>query len=57
MPRRAVSRRVKRYNMTMTDEIIFLKLGGSLITDKDTPYPPRIDKLNELALEIKTALD
>ena len=57
MPRRAVSRRVKRYNMTMTDEIIFLKLGGSLITDKDTPYTPRIDKLNELALEIKTALD
>ena len=43
--------------MTMTDEIIFLKLGGSLITDKDTPYTPRIDKLNELALEIKTALD
>lgn len=41
----------------MTDEIIFLKLGGSLITDKDTPYTPRIDKLNELALEIKTALD
>ena len=57
MPRRAVSRRVKRYNMTMTDEIIFLKLGGSLITDKDTPYTPRIDKLNELALEIKTTLD
>ena len=43
--------------MTMTDEIIFLKLGGSLITDKDTPYTPRIDKLNELALEIKTTLD
>ena len=57
MPRRAVSRRVKRYNMTMTNEIIFLKLGGSLITDKNTPYTPRIDKLNELALEIKTALD
>ena len=41
----------------MTNEIIFLKLGGSLITDKDKPYTPRIDKLNELALEIKTALD
>jgi len=41
----------------MTNEIIFLKLGGSLITDKDTPYTPRIDKLNELALEIKTVLD
>ena len=41
----------------MTNEIIFLKLGGSLITDKDIPYTPRLDKLNELALEIKTVLD
>ena len=41
----------------MTTELIFLKLGGSLITDKDKPYTPRPDKLNELALEIKTALD
>jgi isopentenyl phosphate kinase len=41
----------------MADEIIFLKLGGSLITDKDKPYTPRIEKLNELALEIKTVLD
>ena len=48
---------VHRYNVTMTHEIVFLKLGGSLITDKDTPYTPRIDKLNELALEIKTTLD
>jgi isopentenyl phosphate kinase len=41
----------------MTNEIIFLKLGGSLITDKDKPYTPRLDKLAELALEIKTVLD
>ena len=41
----------------MTNEIIFLKLGGSLITDKDKPYTPRLDKLKELALEIKTVLD
>jgi len=41
----------------MNNEIIFLKLGGSLITDKDKPYTPRLDKLNELALEIKTVLD
>ena len=41
----------------MTNEIIFLKLGGSLITDKDKPYTPRLDKLQELALEIKTVLD
>lgn len=41
----------------MTYETIFLKLGGSLITDKDRPYTPRLDKLANLALEIKTVLD
>ncbi|MBI3162926.1 MAG: isopentenyl phosphate kinase family protein [Chloroflexi bacterium] len=41
----------------MTTELILLKLGGSLITDKDTPYTPRLDKLNSLALEIKAVLD
>jgi isopentenyl phosphate kinase len=41
----------------MTKELIFLKLGGSLITDKDKPYTPRLDKLADLALEIKTVLD
>lgn len=41
----------------MTQEIVFLKLGGSLITDKDKPYTPRLDKLKELTLEIKTVLD
>jgi isopentenyl phosphate kinase len=41
----------------MSKEIIFLKLGGSLITDKDKPYTPRLDKLADLALEIKTVLD
>ena len=41
----------------MTKEIVFLKLGGSLITDKDKAYTPRLDKLKELALEIKTVLD
>ena len=33
-------------------ELIFLKLGGSLITDKDKPYTPRLDKLKSLADEI-----
>jgi isopentenyl phosphate kinase len=41
----------------MKQELIFLKLGGSLITDKDKPYTPRLDKLADLALEIKTVLD
>lgn len=33
-------------------EIIFLKLGGSLITDKTRPYTPRLDVLSRLAAEI-----
>jgi isopentenyl phosphate kinase len=37
-------------------ELVFLKLGGSLITDKDRPYTPRLDKLTELAQEIKAVL-
>lgn len=41
----------------MTKEIVFLKLGGSLITDKDKPYTPRLDKLKALASEIKAVLD
>ena len=41
----------------MANEIVLLKLGGSLITDKDKPYTPRFDRLTELAGEIKTALD
>ena len=41
----------------MTKEIILLKLGGSLITDKDKPYTPRLDKLADLSQEIKTVLD
>lgn len=44
-------------NCVMANEIILLKLGGSLITDKDTPYTPRLDKLADLAREIKTVLD
>lgn len=36
--------------------LIFLKLGGSLITDKTRPYTPRPEKLDELAGEIAAAL-
>jgi isopentenyl phosphate kinase len=32
--------------------LTFLKLGGSLITDKDKPFTPRLDKLAALANEI-----
>jgi isopentenyl phosphate kinase len=36
--------------------LAFLKLGGSLITDKTQPYTPRLEKLDALAVEIATAL-
>lgn len=37
-------------------ELVFLKLGGSLITDKTKPYTPLLDVIDDLALQIKTAL-
>jgi isopentenyl phosphate kinase len=37
-------------------ELIFLKLGGSLITDKTQPYTPRMDVIEDAALQIATAL-
>jgi isopentenyl phosphate kinase len=38
-------------NDSMTN-LIFLKLGGSLITDKTVPYTPRKDKIASLVAEI-----
>ena len=38
------------------NELVFLKLGGSLITDKTRPYSVRLDKLSALANEIHSAL-
>jgi isopentenyl phosphate kinase len=37
-------------------ELVFLKLGGSLITDKTQPYTPRLDVINNLAVQVETAL-
>lgn len=37
-------------------ELVFLKLGGSLITDKTRPYTARLEKLAVLAGEIAAAL-
>ena len=37
-------------------ELVFLKLGGSLITDKTQPYTPQMDVIKDLAIEIATAL-
>ena len=35
---------------------MFLKLGGSLITDKTKPYTPLLDMMDDLALQIATTL-
>lgn len=37
-------------------ELVFLKLGGSLITDKTQPYTPKLDVIEDAALQIATAL-
>ncbi|HJQ13119.1 MAG TPA: isopentenyl phosphate kinase [Anaerolineales bacterium] len=37
-------------------ELIFLKLGGSLITDKTQPYTPRLDVIEDVALQVATAI-
>lgn len=37
-------------------ELVFLKLGGSLITDKTRPYTPLLDMMDDLALQIATSL-
>jgi isopentenyl phosphate kinase len=37
--------------------LIFLKLGGSLITDKETPETPRPEVLERIGREIASALD
>lgn len=36
--------------------LVFLKLGGSLITEKDKPFSPRMDVLERLGKEISAAL-
>lgn len=37
-------------------ELAFLKLGGSLITDKMRPYTPLLDVMNDLALQVAASL-
>ncbi|KKQ01561.1 MAG: hypothetical protein US11_C0006G0003 [Candidatus Roizmanbacteria bacterium GW2011_GWA2_36_23] len=38
-------------------KVILIKLGGSLITDKEKPYTAKIKIIKNLALQIKTAVD
>jgi len=42
--------------MSDVRELVFLKLGGSLITDKNHRYSARLERLNALAREIDQAL-
>jgi len=42
--------------MGQVRELVFLKLGGSLITDKARPYTPRREVITRLATEIQQAL-
>jgi isopentenyl phosphate kinase len=37
-------------------ELVFLKLGGSLITDKTKPYTPLLDVMDDLAYQIAVTL-
>ena len=37
-------------------ELVFLKLGGSLITDKTQPYTPLLDVMDDIAIQVKTAI-
>ena len=43
------------YNWRM-NELVFLKLGGSLITDKTKPYTPLLEVMDDLAFQIKVTL-
>lgn len=38
-------------------ELVLLKLGGSVITDKNRPFTARLETLERIAAEIKRALD
>lgn len=44
-------------NSTMGNELIFLKLGGSLITDKNSPQTARIEIIQRVGEEIRFALE
>ena len=54
--RKLRSLRVLWLNMDIIKELVFLKLGGSLITDKTQPYTPLLDVMDDIALQIATTL-
>lgn len=42
--------------MDTMKELVFLKLGGSLITDKTQPYTPLLDVMEDIAVQIATTV-
>lgn len=40
----------------MKGELLLIKIGGSLITDKSSPLTPRLETIRRLGLEIKSAM-
>ena len=53
MPRLTTSR--EHVKFPFMDQLVFLKLGGSLITDKTKPYTPRLEVLADLAAQVEAA--
>jgi len=41
----------------MRKKIVLIKLGGSLITNKQKPFTPKISVIDDLSRQIKEALD
>ena len=50
-------KRAQRQDDRRSDGLIFLKLGGSLITDKGSPETAREERISRAAHEIREALD
>jgi len=47
----------ERATFLTVNKLVLLKLGGSLITDKTLPYSPRMEILDDLAVQIAEALN
>jgi len=47
----------KHGGISLNNDLIFVKLGGSIITEKDSPFTVRYDELKRIVKEIKDAID
>jgi isopentenyl phosphate kinase len=57
LPAKAEAFALLIFKEKILSELILLKLGGSVITDKTTPFTSRLKVIERLATEIKNALD